>query len=133
MCVPSRWEGFGLVFMEAAACGAPIVSSNIAPMNEYFTHNESAHLISDIANPSVLAAGIRQVCENAHYRERLTEHALNIAGRFSVQEVHKTEAAVYQKALAGPPLCMKERLRIALWKTKHKAVRQFRKTLSAPY
>ena len=133
MCVPSRWEGFGLVFMEAAACGSPIVSSNIAPMNEYFKHNESAHLISDITNPSVLAAGIRQVCENEHYREWLTAHALKIAGRFSVQEVHKTEASVYQKALATPPLSMKDRLRIEWWKTKHKAVRQLRKTLSAPH
>ena len=41
-CVPSRWEGFGLVFIEAAACGSAIVTSDIAPMTEYFTNDKSA-------------------------------------------------------------------------------------------
>ena len=42
MCVPSRGEGFGIVFIEAAACGSVIVTSDIAPMNEFLTNGVNA-------------------------------------------------------------------------------------------
>ena len=35
MCTPSRWEGFGIVFIEALACEAMVVTSDIEPMREY--------------------------------------------------------------------------------------------------
>ena len=40
MCTPSKWEGFGLVFVEAAACGAKIITSDVPPMNEYFSNGK---------------------------------------------------------------------------------------------
>jgi glycosyltransferase involved in cell wall biosynthesis len=43
MCVPSRWEGFGMVFIEAMACGAVVVTSDIAPMNTYIRHEHNGH------------------------------------------------------------------------------------------
>ena len=36
LCNPSRWEGFGNVFIEAAACGAAIVTGDQPPMNRFF-------------------------------------------------------------------------------------------------
>ncbi len=36
---PSLREGFGLVTLEALACGTPLVTSNIAPFTEYLNHS----------------------------------------------------------------------------------------------
>ena len=47
MCTPSRWEGFGFVFIEAAACECAIVTSDIAPMNEYLKDKKNAILVKN--------------------------------------------------------------------------------------
>ena len=85
MCTPSRWEGFGIVFIEAAACGAAIVTSDIGPMNEYLTP-ESACLVEDFENPSALAVAIRRSCEDTDHR------SLNYSG--SILAMRKSSVSV---------------------------------------
>src|SRR3989304_4800880 len=80
-CVPSRWEGFGTVFIEAAACGAAIVTSDIAPMNEFLTHEQSACLVRVSEDPAALAAAIRRASEDEAYRSLIAAGALGGAGR----------------------------------------------------
>lgn len=96
-CTPSRWEGFGVVFIEAAACGAPIVTSNIAPMNEFLTHNISAHLVDDYENPQALSEAISYVCENKNYAEILRKGAVLAASQFSKEKIDAQEALIYQR------------------------------------
>ena len=52
-CTPSRWEGFGIVFVEAMAAGSVVVTSNVAPMNEFISHRKSGILVDDHENPEV--------------------------------------------------------------------------------
>lgn len=98
-CVPSLWEGFGIVFIEAAACGAAIVTSDIAPMNEYLADGESACLVRDYRDPEALSAAIRHTCESADYRDRISGGAQAVASRFERRHVEDIEAAVYEEAL----------------------------------
>lgn len=116
MCVPSRWEGFGIVFVEAAACGAAIVTSDIAPMNEYLTHNVSAHLVKDYENPSALAEAIREVCEDSAYRDRLSADAVKAAQPFDREIVDAMEVAIYREGMSLPPLPWTLRLEMAAWR-----------------
>ena len=39
------FEGFGLVLLEAGACGAPVISSRDSPAEEIVTHGESGLLV----------------------------------------------------------------------------------------
>lgn len=40
LAMPSLREGFGLVVLEALACGTPVVASNIAPFTEYLSNSD---------------------------------------------------------------------------------------------
>ncbi len=99
MCTPSRWEGFGIVFLEAAACGAPIVTSDIAPMNEFLTHGVSAYLVRDYEDPRAIARAIRRVCEDEAYRRALSQGAIQAAQPFDRRAVDRLEMAIYAEAL----------------------------------
>jgi glycosyltransferase-like protein len=53
---PSLVEGFGLVLLEALACGTPVVTSAIAPFDEFLT-SEDAQLV-DPRDPEAIASAM---------------------------------------------------------------------------
>ncbi len=44
-CLPSIQEGFGIVFLEAMACGLPIVSTTAAAIPEVVPHGKAGLLV----------------------------------------------------------------------------------------
>jgi glycosyltransferase involved in cell wall biosynthesis len=101
-CTPSRFEGFGIVFIEAAACGCPIVTSDISPMNEYLEHGVSAHLIKEHESPEALAEAIAHVCTDGPYQRRLRQGAVLAARRFDKAKIDKEEADLYLDVIGQP-------------------------------
>ena len=100
-CVPSLWEGFGNVFIEAAACGAAVVTARIRPMSDTFVHRESAWLVQHNEDPGEIAEGIRQVCEDATLRKALSSQAVRVAASFERSRVQAVEASLYSELLAS--------------------------------
>lgn len=121
MCTPSLWEGFGLVFIEAAACGAPVVTSDIPPMNRYLSHAESAHLVRDYTDPRALAGAIRRVCEDEAYRAKLGRGAVEACEPFDLPNVEAMETALYREALdmAAGTLTLPQRLDLRMSRLPH--------------
>lgn len=95
MCTPSLWEGFGIVFIEALACGAAIVTSNIAPLNEYMQHNINSCLVDNYQNPNSIAQAILKVCTDHEYRNKICAAAPNAAQPFYVNTIDALEAKLY--------------------------------------
>ena len=55
--MPSRGEGFGFVFLEAMACGIPVIASKIDGSREAVRHGELGQLV-DPDNPDEIRAAI---------------------------------------------------------------------------
>lgn len=102
-CTPSLWEGFGIVFIEALASEAVIVTSNIAPMNEFIRHHDSGVLVDDYKNPIALAAAIREAIHDQRLRAHLKANARRAAEPFSRKAIAERERAIYEGILEFRP------------------------------
>ena len=101
-CVPSRAEGFGDVFIEAAACGAAIIATNIRPLNEIMTDGENACLeINDPDNYVEIAQAIRHVCEDKEYCEHIKHNAVELGKKYSKDNINKMEIELYNTVMQG--------------------------------
>ncbi len=101
-CTPSRWEGFGFVFIEAAACEAPIITSNIGPMNEYLTDKQNAVLVDDYENPQEIAYAIKKVLSGGADIERMCNEARKVGLNFAKSKVDKQEISIYEEVMSHP-------------------------------
>lgn len=99
-CTPSRWEGFGMVFIEAAACEASIVTSNIAPMNEYLTADKNAILVDEYENPQILANAICSVLAGGEKINIMKAEARNVGLEFSKEKIDRQEVEIYKKVIS---------------------------------
>jgi len=106
-CTPSRWEGFGIVFIEAAACGTPIVTSNIAPMNEFLHNNIDSILVDEYENPEKISDAIIKLCENKLLAEHLSEAARIMSMNFDKKKVDLMEVEIYSEVLNNSALLTK--------------------------
>jgi glycosyltransferase involved in cell wall biosynthesis len=99
MCTPSRWEGFGMVFIEALACESIVVTSDISPMNEYIEHMKNGLLVKRYENPESLADMIRMACTNKQLRESLRRNTRKSVESFEKSRIDKLEVSYYKKVL----------------------------------
>lgn len=98
-CTPSRWEGFGFVFIEAASCEAGIVTSNIAPMNEYLTDGVNAILVDEYENPHTLAQAINLVINGGDKISKMKSEARKVGFQFAKEKVDKEEIKIYKDVI----------------------------------
>lgn len=59
-CVPSRYESFGLVYLEAMMFGVPIVATRVGGIPEVVQHERNGLLVEP-EDPDALAAALRRV------------------------------------------------------------------------
>ena len=94
---PSLYEGFGLPLLEAMACGAPIVTSNVASIVE--TVGNVARLISS-TDVSDLAQAIAQLLRDDGEREKRSAAGIKHAQQFSWEKTAAATLEVYQAAIS---------------------------------
>ncbi len=103
MTTPSRWEGFGIVFIEALACGAVVVTSNVRPMSEYIEHGQNGLLVDRYEDPAALAESIERACTDEGLRERVRRRAPGSVERYERRRVDALEVDYYRRILAEKP------------------------------
>lgn len=75
LVLPSLWEGFGIVLIEAMAAAKPVVATNVSSIPEIVAHGETGLLVPP-ADPSALADAILTVL-----RDRRKAYEMGRAGR----------------------------------------------------
>jgi D-inositol-3-phosphate glycosyltransferase len=73
--VPSRTESFGLVALEAAACGTPVVAASVGGLRSLVQNGQTGYLV-DGRDPIDFATPVAMLLED---REFATEMGLNAA------------------------------------------------------
>jgi glycosyltransferase involved in cell wall biosynthesis len=68
--MPSIWEGFGLVLLEAMAAGLPIVASRVATIPEVVLDGETGLLVQ-AGDEVALASALATLAGDRALRERL--------------------------------------------------------------
>jgi len=90
---PSLHESFGIPILEAMACGAPVVTSNITSMPEIA--GNAALLVNPYA-PEEIAEAIHRLLTNQTLREHCIEQGLARVKQFSWMNIAKEMKGIYE-------------------------------------
>ena len=86
----SRAEGFGLVLLEAALCGLPLIAFDCpSGPSEIIEDGENGFLINKVGDVHSMADKICLLIENASLRNRMGEKAIKLKKDFSVSVITK--------------------------------------------
>jgi D-inositol-3-phosphate glycosyltransferase len=80
--VVSHSESFGLVALEAAACGTPVVGTSVGGLSHIVSDGVSGYLL-DRRDPKLLAQRLNPLLEDASLRRKFSAQAEQAAARFS--------------------------------------------------
>jgi N-acetyl-alpha-D-glucosaminyl L-malate synthase BshA len=96
--LPSETESFGLVALEAMACGVPIISSNTGGLPEVNIQEVSGFL-SDVGNVDDMTKNALHILQNENILKRFKENARKEAIKFDIHSIVPQYEAIYEKVL----------------------------------
>jgi D-inositol-3-phosphate glycosyltransferase len=96
--VPSRYESFGLVAVEAMACGTPIVASRVGGLR-FTIEDEVSGLLVPHSDPAELSTALRTALTDHDLRSRMRVGARQAAIRFSWQTITSEVLRVYEQSV----------------------------------
>jgi len=84
LVVPSINEGFGLVSVEALACGTPVIASNVGGLSEIIIHENNGFLVKS-KSPSAIAEYLN-LFVNDNYKSKLQSNCINSSKRYHMKD-----------------------------------------------
>jgi glycogen(starch) synthase len=99
MAIPSVYEPFGVVALEAMAAGLPVVASDVDGLSEIIKHEQNGILVYP-RDPSSISWGISRVISDPSNARRLLENAKNdIEEKYAWDAIAKVTLEEYRKRL----------------------------------
>jgi len=78
--LPSHWEGYGIVFLEAMSLGLPIISTTAGAISEVVEHQQSGLLV-EAGDIQSLSDAIEILIDSSEIRKEMAEYAYQAAKR----------------------------------------------------
>lgn len=101
LLAPSRWEGFGLVFLEAMALGVPVISTRVSAIPEVIADGETGWLVPP-DDPAAIAGALRAALADPDERCRRGEAGrARLESQFTVDAMVERTLAVYRGVVGG--------------------------------
>jgi glycosyltransferase involved in cell wall biosynthesis len=94
----SRWEGFGIVLLEAMLAGLPVVATRVSAIPEIVINGQTG-VLAPAGDAEAVAAGLTELHDDPLRRSTFGQAGLERArGEFSVARMARRTAAVYRDA-----------------------------------
>jgi teichuronic acid biosynthesis glycosyltransferase TuaC len=98
-CLPSWYEAFGIVYLEAMMHGVPVIAVRGQGIAEILTDNETGVLIEprDVAS---CASALRYLLQDSEARNRIGAAGRKLASKFTWDNAAEQTVAIYRDMLA---------------------------------
>jgi UDP-glucose:(heptosyl)LPS alpha-1,3-glucosyltransferase len=98
---PTTYEPFGLVLIEALACGTPVITSRLAGMAGWMEDGAEGLLLERPEDSAELAAALRRLVAQREDWPRMQASARALAGEFSWDDIWSRTRALYEEVVAA--------------------------------
>ena len=92
--MPSLGEGFGITFLEAMACGTPVIGGNVGGTRELIKDGENGFLVNR-GDYKDLTEKISVLLDNDNIREKFIKNGLETVRNFSVEKMVDETLKIY--------------------------------------
>jgi D-inositol-3-phosphate glycosyltransferase len=102
LVMPSLYESFGMVALEAMACGTPVVASQVGGLAFLVKDGETGYVIPD-GDPDLLAERLALLINDEELRKQMGKQATEYASKFAWSIIAERIKILYGEMLAGQP------------------------------
>lgn len=95
---PSLAEGLGIVFIEAQACGVPVIGTRIGGIPDVIQNNENGILIEP-KNSEEISKSIIALLKNEDLRDRLSKKALETVRKYDWKKIVEKIDFLYKEII----------------------------------
>jgi D-inositol-3-phosphate glycosyltransferase len=96
--MPSHYESFGMVALEAMACGTPVIASDVGGLSFLVRDGETGFTIPD-DQPDTLCEKLTLLLDDPGLRAAMGGRAAEVAQDYAWEKIAKQISGVYEKTL----------------------------------
>jgi glycosyltransferase involved in cell wall biosynthesis len=95
---PSLAEGLGIVFIEAQACGTPVIGTNVGGIPDVIENGKTGILVLP-KDSSAITEAIKKIFEDKTFAEEIVKNANESVLKFDWEKITEQMDKIYQKMI----------------------------------